>query len=67
MQKVVPEGEWDAFMACIRTPLPTTFRINGCGKFAIELRNKLQSDFFADFSHEPIMVSSKTLVVTIQR
>jgi len=28
-QKICPEAEWDDFMACLRTPLPTSFRING--------------------------------------
>ena len=28
-QKIVPEGEWDAFIASLKTPLPTSFRING--------------------------------------
>ena len=28
-QKIVPEDEWDAFMDSLRTPLPTSFRING--------------------------------------
>ena len=28
-QKICPEDEWDAFMACLRTTLPTSFRING--------------------------------------
>ena len=26
-QKIMPEAEWDAFMACIRTPLPMTLRM----------------------------------------
>jgi 16S rRNA C967 or C1407 C5-methylase (RsmB/RsmF family) len=28
-QKIVPEEEWDAFIECLKTPLPTSFRING--------------------------------------
>jgi len=28
-QKLVPEEEWDSFIAALRKPLPTTFRING--------------------------------------
>lgn len=49
-QGIVPEGEFDAFLAALRKPLPITFRINGSGKFANELRDKLQSDFFANFA-----------------
>ena len=37
-QKIVPDAEWDAFLECLRTPLPTSFRINGSGKFAEDIR-----------------------------
>ena len=33
-QKIIPDHEWDTFMASLRQPLPTTFRIAGsreCG------------------------------------
>jgi 16S rRNA C967 or C1407 C5-methylase (RsmB/RsmF family) len=56
LQKIVPEGEWDAFMEKLRSPLPTTFRINGRGKFAADLRNRLEQDFFNQFQ-EPIEVT----------
>jgi hypothetical protein len=56
VQNVVPDGEWDSFVASLRKPLPITFRINGSGKFAMELREKMQSDFFSNFSSGPIMV-----------
>ena len=39
-QKIVPDGQWDDFMASLRSALPTTFRINGTGKFAADLRDK---------------------------
>lgn len=55
-QGVVPEGQWDEFMDVLKTPLPTTFRINGTGKFAIDLRDKLESDFLSNFNKDPIMV-----------
>ena len=61
VQGVVPEGEWDAFVASLRKPLPITFRINGSGKFAMELREKMQSDFFSNFSSGPIMVRGHLL------
>ena len=51
----MPEGEWDAFMEKLRAPLPTTFRINGRGKFAADLRDRLEQDFFSQFK-EPIEV-----------
>ena len=55
-QGVVPEGQWEAFMEVLKTPLPTTFRINGKGKFATDLRDKLESDFLSNFNKDPIMV-----------
>ena len=54
----MPEGEWDAFMENLRAPLPTTFRINGRGKFAADLRDRLEQDFFSQFK-EPIEVRSR--------
>ena len=38
-QKIVPEGEWEEFMTSLRTALPLTFRINGSGKFATDMRD----------------------------
>ena len=55
-QGVVPEGEWDAFMAVLRTQLPTTFRINGLRKFAQDLRDKLETDFLRTFSEGAVKV-----------
>ena len=49
-QGVVPEGEWDAFMACARTSLPATIRINGSGKFAEAIREELRTNFVAALS-----------------
>ena len=44
-QKIVPEGEWEAFMQCLRTPLPATFRIAGAGKHAAAVLSTLRTDF----------------------
>ena len=30
---LVPEGEWDAFMAQLKVELPATFRITGCRRW----------------------------------
>lgn len=43
-------------MASLRTTLPTTFRINGSGKFAEDLRNQLETDFLASFTQGPVKV-----------
>jgi multisite-specific tRNA:(cytosine-C5)-methyltransferase/tRNA (cytosine34-C5)-methyltransferase len=57
LQDIVPEGEWQEFLDILKKPLPITFRINGSGRFANELRQKLESDFFSHFSEGPVMVS----------
>lgn len=62
-QDIVPEGEWDAFLACLRKQLPVTFRINGSGRFADHLRDKLQSDFFSHFSEDKLIVRAVTCMV----
>ena len=46
-QKIVPDGEWDDFMASLRTPLPTSFRINGSGKYAEDIRDQIENKLFA--------------------
>ena len=52
----MPEGEWEDFLEALRKPLPTTFRINGTGKFAADLRDRLDNDFFARLRQEPMEV-----------
>jgi len=46
-QGVVPSDEWDAFLECLRKRLPSTFRINGSGKYAAYLKKKLQEKLVA--------------------
>ena len=41
----MPAEEWAAFLAALKRPLPTTFRINGSSKFAADLRDHLAADF----------------------
>jgi len=43
-------------MGCLRRPLPITFRINGSGRFSTELRDQLETNFFARFSDGPVIV-----------
>ncbi len=59
-QGIVPEGEWEEFMAALRRPLPAAFRINGSGKFAADLRDRLTQDFFSQFSAR-IMARARSL------
>ncbi|KAK9821102.1 hypothetical protein WJX81_004428 [Elliptochloris bilobata] len=60
-QNIVPQGEWDAFLTLLRTPLPTSFRINGSGKFAAGLRDHLENDFFSQFGSGPLVVDGEEL------
>ena len=53
----MPPEEWEAFLASLKSPLPTTFRINGSSKFAADLRDHLAADFLSRFSDGPIVVS----------
>ena len=46
-QKVVPEAEFPEFLAALRRPLPLTFRVNGTGPFALDLRAELEAGFDA--------------------
>jgi len=46
-QKIVPDAEWDAFLESLRTPLPTSFRINGSGKFAEDIRDQIENKLFS--------------------
>lgn len=61
LQGIVPEGEWEAFMESLRMPLPITFRINGRGKFAADLRDRLEQDFFSQFEKHMLVRSSAAL------
>ena len=43
-------------MAHLRKPLPITFRINGSGKFAADLRDRMENDFFSQFADGPVPI-----------
>ncbi|KAI8872761.1 S-adenosyl-L-methionine-dependent methyltransferase [Ramicandelaber brevisporus] len=48
-QGIVPEGEWDDFMAALRRSLPTTFRITGTRAVATELRDRIKREYVPYF------------------
>ena len=58
-QKIVPEGEFDAFLASLREPLPTSFRINGSGKFAEDIRDQIENKLFAKLNAEAAPMDSE--------
>lgn len=37
-------------MESFRTPLPATFRINGTGKYAYDIRDMLKTKYFTDIA-----------------
>lgn len=47
---VVPAEEWDQFMAIMRQPLPSTFRITGTQHLATAVRQCLQHTFFTQLT-----------------
>lgn len=60
-QGVMPKEEWDEFMNTLRKPLPTTFRINGNGRNASELLEKLETDFFSRFTQGPLLIDGEEI------
>ncbi|GAQ87913.1 S-adenosyl-L-methionine-dependent methyltransferases superfamily protein [Klebsormidium nitens] len=57
-QHIIADDEWDSFMATLKKTLPTTFRINGHGDFAHQIREQMQKDFF-DFLPEDVEVDGE--------
>ncbi|XP_067858013.1 RNA cytosine C(5)-methyltransferase NSUN2 [Heptranchias perlo] len=47
-QKIVPDGEWDQFMATMREPLPATIRITGYKSHAEEILHCLKTKYFQE-------------------
>ncbi|NXO00762.1 NSUN2 methyltransferase, partial [Rhinopomastus cyanomelas] len=45
---IVPAGEWDAFMATLREPLPATLRITGYRSHAKEILRCLKEKYFRE-------------------
>ncbi|XP_030463257.2 uncharacterized protein LOC115683020 isoform X2 [Syzygium oleosum] len=44
-QGIVSQEEWDAFVECLRKPLPAAFRINSSSQFWMDIRSQLENDF----------------------
>ncbi|KAI7738003.1 hypothetical protein M8C21_011343 [Ambrosia artemisiifolia] len=44
-QGIVGPDEWDAFMDCLKKPLPAAFRINSSSQFCMDLKSQLEDDF----------------------
>ena len=61
MQGICPQEEWDDMLLYLRKQLPITFRINGSGRFADDLRRKLEKDFLSRFSSDPITIEGEVV------
>ncbi|XP_032651001.1 RNA cytosine C(5)-methyltransferase NSUN2 isoform X2 [Chelonoidis abingdonii] len=46
--RIVPEGEWEPFMAALREPLPATLRITGYKSHAKEILQCLKNKYFKE-------------------
>ncbi|KAK6923360.1 SAM-dependent methyltransferase RsmB/NOP2-type [Dillenia turbinata] len=51
-QGIVGAEEWDAFIASLRKPLPSAFRINSSSQFSTDLRLQLENDFMNSLQAE---------------
>lgn len=59
-QKIIPESEWEAFMAGLREPLPTTFRITGSRPIASAINEMIKAVFvpyLTGIEHEGALLS----------
>ena len=66
-QSILPEGEWERFIACLKTPLPASFRINDSGQFAAGVQSGFEKRFSglmaAGAEHEYVDEATQTRVV----
>ncbi|XP_066435306.1 RNA cytosine C(5)-methyltransferase NSUN2 [Eleutherodactylus coqui] len=49
--KIVPDGEWEPFMAAMREPLPATIRITGYKSHAKEILHCLKEKYFKELQN----------------
>ena len=49
-QYVVPEGEWEEFLACMKQNLPAAFRLTGTKDMACALLRVMKTTFFEPLS-----------------
>eukprot|EP01135_Chromosphaera_perkinsii_P011777 Nk52_evm23s2496 gene=Nk52_evmTU23s2496 len=59
LQGIVPEGEWDDFIAAFQRILPTTFRLTGTKAQMKDLRASLEKNYFPDM--ENIVYEGKSI------
>lgn len=55
VQAIVPADEWDAFEKCMRTPLPTCFRV----ALVAEKRPRLLRELRTTLQFEPVDIDGK--------
>ncbi|XP_062986267.1 RNA cytosine C(5)-methyltransferase NSUN2 [Elgaria multicarinata webbii] len=49
---IVPQGEWESFMAALREPLPATLRITGYKSHAKEILHCLKDKYFKELENQ---------------
>uniref|UniRef100_A0A6J0TW73 tRNA (cytosine(34)-C(5))-methyltransferase n=3 Tax=Pogona vitticeps TaxID=103695 RepID=A0A6J0TW73_9SAUR len=51
---IVPEGEWESFLAALREPLPATLRITGYKSHAKEILQCLKNKYFKELENQVV-------------
>ncbi|KAJ7338361.1 hypothetical protein JRQ81_011407 [Phrynocephalus forsythii] len=51
---LVPEGEWESFLATLREPLPSTLRITGYKSHAKEILHCLKNKYFKELENQVV-------------
>ncbi|UJR23198.1 hypothetical protein I4U23_026217 [Adineta vaga] len=59
---LVPEDEWDAFLAALREPLPVTFRVTGFRSHAFAVMNLIREQYFQPLESSTAIEKPKELV-----
>ncbi|KAE9587774.1 putative tRNA (cytosine(34)-C(5))-methyltransferase [Lupinus albus] len=53
-QRIVTSQHWDSFLNVLRTPLPSSFRINSNSQFSEDIRSQLENDFLHSLRFETV-------------
>ncbi|XP_066479804.1 RNA cytosine C(5)-methyltransferase NSUN2 isoform X2 [Tiliqua scincoides] len=51
---IIPQGEWESFMAALREPLPATLRITGYKSHAKEILHCLKNKYFKELENQVV-------------
>ena len=59
---LVPDDEWDAFLAALKEPLPVTFRVTGGRTHASAVMHLIQEKYFQPLESSTTIDKPKELV-----